>query len=190
MASPFKEGDNPEVWKKIIVQQSRSIGEKAAKRGNEIHDAMESHFKGGEILVTDIPYTCLAIKKIHERFPNYFWVAEASFAHKEGFGGRVDLYGYSPEGDAVIIDFKTKDKTNVKDMVQWDDHCIQLAAYQIGLQLPTNTRRFNLFISTNPATPGLCILRECEKFSKYADIFLALLNLWQKKNQYSPKWEV
>lgn len=186
MASPYAVGIDRDTWKKNIINKSREIGEKAAKRGNEIHDSMEAYFKEGTYDYNE-DYTREAINLILKEFPNYFWIAEASFAHKDGFGGRVDLHGYNSAGDTVIIDFKTKDKTDVKDMSQFDDHCIQLAAYQVGLGLPENTRRFNLFISINPETPGLCRLVECEKFDKYKKIFYALLNLWKCKNNYFPE---
>jgi len=190
IASPFNDEWYVDGWKKHIVNKSREIGSRAAKRGNEIHDAMENHFKvqSNKIKDSDLEYIFHATQLIENTFPDYTFYAEDSFAHEDGFGGRVDLWGEDINNNCVIVDFKTKDKTDVKDMVQYDDHRIQLAAYQVGLQLPRNTRRFNLFISVSPATPGLCKLVECTKFDKYKDIFYALVKLWQAKYEYKPEY--
>ena len=184
---PFTLGEDDEIqWKKAIVRLSKEVGEKAARRGNIIHDSMEKYFRTGEFDGYK-RFTQYAVDVVHQNFPNYTWVPEASFAHKGGFGGRVDLYGYDSEGNYVIVDFKTKDKADIKDMVQYDDHKIQLAAYQEGLQLPSNTRRFNLFISVHDDSPGLCSLIECKQFDKFRDYFYALVKVWQIKNSYIPE---
>jgi len=186
-------GGCPESWKRLVVSKSKKIGEDAAKRGNEIHDLMEKRFQNIILTVNnennDLIIVQAAVDVISEMFPGYLWTTEQSFAHKDGFGGRVDLYGKSPEGSYVVIDFKTKDKTDPKDMVQYDEHKIQLAAYQVGLGLPYNTKRFNLFISVNKATPGLCKLVECKEFDKYKEWFYTLVRMWQLKNGYKPNLE-
>ncbi len=181
-----------EGWKKARSRDSKKIGDDAAKRGNEIHDLMEKSFLPPNVYQvtasdTDLVILAGARKVIDETFPRYHWLPEASFAHPDGFGGRVDLHGQSPDGDWVIIDFKTKDKSDEKDMVQYDDHRIQLAAYQSGLKLPENTRRFNLFISVHRDTPGLCKLVECTEFDRHKEIFYTLMRLWQLKNRYKPE---
>ena len=176
-------------YKRHLINTSKQIGEKAAKRGNEIHDAMEGYFKDTNSetnVVKELDYIEPAIRLIHEAFPYYTWYPEQSFCHESGFGGRIDLWGTDNNGNYVIIDFKTKDKTDLKDFVQYDEHRIQLAAYQLGLRLPTNTRRFNLFISVNEKTPGLCKLVECTEFSRYLGWFSALHRVWVIKNKYDP----
>lgn len=176
-----------------LILQSKQIGEKAAKRGNEIHDAMENYFKNPDSetnVVRELDYIEPAIRIIHETFPDYTWHAEDSFCHVSGFGGRVDLWGVDTNKNYVIIDFKTKDKTDLKDMVQYDEHRIQLAAYQKGLLLPDNTKRFNLFISVNEQTPGLCKLVECTEFERYWNWFEALHRVWCIKNNYNPEVKI
>lgn len=189
IASPFNDDWYIDGWKAHIIKKSREIGDKAAKRGNEIHDAMENYFRmqTNKISNNNLDLIYESTQIIENIFPGYVWYPEDSFSHPDGFGGRVDLWGRHAEtGECVIIDFKTKDKNNVKDIVQYDDHCIQLAAYQIGLNLPGNTRRFNLFISVHAESPGLCKLVECIKFDKYIKIFYTLKTLWQLKNNYFP----
>lgn len=180
---PFYSGLNDSAeYKKYIIGQSKRVAEKAAKRGNEVHDMLESYFTIGHGNHKEIN---VATRLIQETFVNYTWIPEASFAHTDGFGGRVDLYGHDGQGNYVIIDYKTKDKDDIGKIVQYDDHKIQLAAYQVGLKLPSNTRRFNLFISVHEDTLGECKLIECKQFDKFKDLFYALLNVWKLKNNYN-----
>lgn len=175
-----------EEYKKYLIGQSKRVGEEAAAKGNYIHDKLEQWAIDG--FATDVTEDIQqAVDLVHKEFPGYIFYPEQSFAHKDGFGGKVDLWGKNEEGHCVIIDYKTKDKTSLKDMVQFDDHRIQLAAYQRGLQLPENTRRFNLFISVHPDSLGLCKLVECKAFDKHIDLFYALKKLWSLKNNYSPE---
>jgi hypothetical protein len=166
-------------WKKHMIRNMRNKTEIAASRGTEIHNALEQYFISGNICTKDVDYITPAIELIHNTFPNEKWIAEATFANKQvGYAGCVDLHS-----DNIIIDFKTKDKTNTKDMKQYNDHKMQLAAYQGGLGKNIK-RRFNLFISINPNTPGLCKLVECTEFSRYWNMFNLLVKFWQEKNKY------
>lgn len=91
----------------------------------------------------------------------------------------------------IIIDFKTKDKEDINDVEQYDDHKMQLAAYHVGLKMPSNARRFNLFINVNPNLPderkGECKLIECTDFSRNLDMFSCLHKFWCLKNKYKPE---
>ena len=160
------------------------MGEEAAKKGNEVHDLLENYFKDGH---GDYKVINTATRLIKETFVNYEWIPEASFAHRHGFGGRVDLHGHDGKGNYVIIDYKTKDKEDLAKVEQYDDHKIQLAAYQVGLQLPESTRRFNLFISVHEESLGECKLVECKQFDKFRNLFYALMNVYQIKNNYYPQ---
>jgi hypothetical protein len=183
--TPFYHGLwDKEEYKKYLITQSKKVREAAAQRGNEVHDLMENYFKDG---YGNHEETNVATKLIRETFINYEWIPEASFAHTDGFGGRVDLYGHDGKGNYVIIDYKTKDKDEIGKIVQYDDHKIQLAAYQVGLKLPETTRRFNLFISVHKDTLGECKLIECNQFDKFINLFYALLEVWKIKNNYDPK---
>jgi len=186
---PSSLGYAGDKWKKEVLKKYSMQKNKAANRGTEIHGKLDVYYKTGEICKEDKKFITPAIELIADTFPNRKFNSETSFTHKgEGFGGCVDLY--AEEGIPLIIDFKTKDKNNIAEMKQYDDHKIQLAAYQGGLQLPEYTRRFNLFISVNEDTPGECHLIECLQFDKYWEMFLAYLNLWKVKNNYDPTKEI
>ena len=174
-------------WKKAMLMQMRVKGANAAKRGIEIHGKLDQFFSNNctwDVNDPDIDYMVSAVKLIDEQFGLDGWVSEKSFAHESGFAGCVDLH--HPDKH-IIIDFKTKDKADLKGVKQYDDHKIQLAAYQCGLNMPSSTRRFNLFISTNKETPGQCNLVECTEFSRYLGMFSYLHAFWMLKNKYDPR---
>lgn len=172
-------------WKKVMKARMRSVGNAAATRGTEIHNKLDLFFRGaGDYEDVDTPYLLPTIELIAKEFGMDGWKSEQSFADtKNGFAGCVDLYNQEIN---IIIDFKTKDKENLKGVKQYDDHKIQLAAYQLGLNMSEDTKRYNLFISTHSYSPGECLLVECKEYNRYRDFFLALNKVWQIKNNYFP----
>jgi hypothetical protein len=177
-------------WKKLMLRNMRAKSEKAAARGTDIHNKLEKYFTTGEIDKKDKKYLIPVIEIINDTFPNSSWIAEARFTNKKyGYSGCIDLHKVANKNDkAIIIDFKTKDKTNLKDFVQYDEHKMQLAAYQAGIASNSECRRFNLFISVNVDTPGLCQLVECTEYDRYLNMFLSLNTFWQLKNKYDPRF--
>lgn len=181
IAEPF----HPDEWeidryKKYLINASKQVGKDAAAKGNYIHNVLDQYFM--DSTVSDI-IAQQAIDLIHKTFPLYEWHSEMSFAHESGFGGRVDLWGKC-DNDYVIVDFKTKDKEDIKAVKAYDDYKMQLAAYQVGLKLPSDTRRYNLFISTAKGCEGECNLVESDDFKKPWEMFAALLQFWKVKNNY------
>jgi hypothetical protein len=175
-----------DAWRKATLIKMRSKSRKAAERGTEIHGKLESFFSGVEVSMDkDWKYIQPTLLLIEETFGLEGWVAEKSFANTDlGFAGCVDLY--HPDKN-IIIDFKTKDKAELKGVKQYDDHKMQLAAYQLGLGLQKKSRRFNLFISTSSETPGMCSLIECAEFDRFVNMFLHLNEFWRLKNKYDPR---
>lgn len=169
-----------EMFRKVVYAIYKERKSKPSLVGNSVHKSMEHLFKTGEY-DENKHYTSEAYSQVFNEFPGYTWTAEHSFSHPDGFGGCVDLHG-SNGTDYVIIDFKTKDKAELSKSMQFEDYKVQLAGYQIGLELPEHTRRFNQFISVHKDTPGKSLLVECDKFDKYSKIFYAYLNLWKARN--------
>lgn len=206
--SPYHPHEYPDVslWKKQTLTKMRLKSKTAAERGTEIHGFLDEYFKFGSVPTGSIAvptginlgtmemfYNYLpnkvfiepAIQLIDDTFGLEGWVSERSFTNKHlGFAGCIDLY--QPIKN-IIIDFKTKDKEGLKGVKQYEDHKIQLAAYQAGLEMPKNTRRFNLFISTNTTTPGQCLLTECTEFDRFNEMFYHLYRVWCLKNKYDPR---
>lgn len=176
-----------EKYKTLALVAMRKGGKDAAERGTEIHNKLETYYRDGLIDIKDEKYIRPAFTLIEETFGFGGWVSEATFA-AAGFAGCVDLHNPHKH---IIIDFKTKDKEDINDVEQYDDHKMQLAAYQVGLKMPSNTRRFNLFINVNKNLPddrkGECKLVECTNFTRYLDMFACLHKFWNLKNDYFPE---
>jgi hypothetical protein len=118
---------------------------------------------------------------LKSEFNGQGWVAEASFADKLGFGGKVDLH--SRDGQGIIIDFKTKAKDDLDAKLLYFDYCVQLAAYRSGLDMKTATC-YNLIISTT--SPGVLYLHKWDEDSlrKGLRMFKLMLAYWQLDNTY------
>jgi len=109
------------------------------------------------------------------------WESEKTFAHSHGYGGQVDLCS-----DEFVIDFKTKDMSkgaNVKKMV-FDDHGVQLAAYDTGLG-NSGRRIINLYIDVGS---GAVLEWEHKDRERYWNMFKHALELWKLIKKYDPKW--
>lgn len=176
--------DNLDVleWKTDIRVMSRQKGTDAADRGSEIHNALEYYYKTGKVQKDDEHIVVPVIEQMEIMFPGVKWIAEDSFAHPDGFGGKVDMH--SPEG--IVLDFKTK--PSLAKMVAYDDHGMQTAAYTKGLmdrhgwKQPENVRRHNLFIHT--IEPGVMKLTESSGWERDIGMFYSLLKFWQWKNKF------
>ena len=172
--------DQITIWKQQLIVDAKQHAAIAAKKGNEIHDALEDYYspkvKENKMLDFVLPVTEFLNKKF-----GFGFISEKSFSHNNGFGGKVDLHAPN-----LIIDFKTKpDKAFEKGLTQYDNHYMQLAAYRLGLQLP-DAECYNLFISNE--TPGKFKLlpevwnpEEEQKVQKGEKMFLALLQYHQLK---------
>lgn len=167
-------------WRMRIMEESQKISKAAAERGNQLHNALEDYYTKGTVAIDHAEFIEPVIKLIEERFPGVKWIAEKSFAHCQGFGGKVDLH--SPEG--IVLDFKSKDTEDPKKMVAFDSHHMQTAAYAVGLKM-SGADRFNLFISTHKA--GLLGLSESVDFAREWGMFESLMSFWQLKSNYSPR---
>jgi hypothetical protein len=133
-----------EIDEKAYTYQCRSrkgeIGAKAADRGSEIHDVLEQYIKHGsdknhpyvKLLVQELSKIRRAAKAAGYKFPaRTSFIAEGSFFHPRGFGGRTDLVIPCKSEDPskpdllYVCDYKTRDfteddvKTAVEKNKEW-----------------------------------------------------------------------
>jgi hypothetical protein len=130
---PRVDGEPEDAYIARVRDDSKQQAIKAAQEGTRIHDAIEHYWKTGGYVDGYELHTQAAVARIRELFPNVNdWVAEVSFAHPLGFGGKVDLHSPST---GIVVDYKGKDGdfTDGKRLA-YDQHW-QLAAYQVGLGL-------------------------------------------------------
>lgn len=185
LAFPIKDDEDPDQYCKKITAITREKTDIAANRGTDIHNKLESYFLSGKIDQTDEAILVPALNLLAYEFNGQKWIPEASFAHTSGFGGKVDLYSKS----GIIVDFKTKAKDELDKNVIYDDYCIQLAAYRLGLNLP-KAKCYNLIISTTK--PGTLYLHKWseEELIDGLEKFQCMLKLWKLMNKYESGWEV
>jgi len=110
-------------------------------------------------------------------------VAENSFCHVKGYGGKVDLHSKD-----VVIDFKTKDfGPDDKPPRAFPEQIMQLAAYRVGLGLDAHTELANVYVSRSH--PWLVhVVRHKPADALHAEkSFFAILNTWQILKDYTPE---
>jgi hypothetical protein len=108
-------------YKKIILNAVAKEAEKAPKLGSEIHDELEQWFKGG----ADTPPSeriAKTVWTVRDEVGKYDYIAEKSFYHPLGFGGKVDLHStdggvYWSHNDGFDV-FDSKKDSN-RDRVRW-----------------------------------------------------------------------
>jgi hypothetical protein len=86
-----------------------------------------------------------------------------------------------PKG--VVVDIKTKEFGPDDKVAAFDEHGMQLAAYRMGLDMPS-ARCANVFVSRSH--PGLVKIVEWEQddIEKNTQLFTRLLEFWQLKNNH------
>ncbi len=78
-------------YKAEILRNVAAEAAKAPKIGSEIHDELEQWYKAGANTVPS-ERIATAVFAVREQVGKYDYVAEKSFCHALGFGGKVDLH--------------------------------------------------------------------------------------------------
>jgi len=176
-----REVNEPEQeWLKRVMQDSRSTGREAAERGTAIHAIIESYFE--QVYMPVKPAYLDAIDDVlKHHFGNQPWLAEKSFGHPLGFGGKCDLMAkpVNGQGTGYIVDFKTKD-TDLDKVDVYFEHELQLASYREGLNLP-NARCAIVFVNGTTNQVKLVEVEE-SKLQNGWECFQHLLRVYQIKN--------
>ena len=190
-----REGEGDEEFCKRVREEAFEEVEVAKDKGSLVHDAIEQHFKGQDVDPQWMPYVQGVLTELNNIYPDIRdWVAERSFAHPMGFGGRVDLYSPSM---GIVVDFKGKDGDFLDKKKLHYDQYIQLAGYQIGLELPLGDGANIFFSRTHPGI-ATSIVWDHKKIEKGRKIFLSTLETWKaikdydssfKKKESSIKWD-
>jgi len=185
LTMPLRPDEPEDEYIKRIKLDSRKQAIEAAEEGTRIHDAIERDFlRSGSAPKQYWPHIAATRLALAKQFPAVNdWVSEKSFAHPEGFGGKVDLHSPST---GIVVDFKGKDGdfTDGKKLA-YDRHW-QLGAYQYGLGLQNNVGA-NVFVSrTHPGEVSLHVWTQ-DEMVEGRDIFLAALALWKRMKKYSPE---
>lgn len=155
--------------------------EKAADRGTALHAAIEKNLLGR----TFDPQYQDHITGVHRALLPYDidlaqGASEKSFAHKLGFGGKVD---YHDAG--AVIDFKSKAEIKDISKLGYINHYAQLAAYREGLGI-SNARGLSVFVGVNDCKVVVLEWTQAD-LKRGWDFFRHLLGAWKIDNKYYPK---
>lgn len=181
-----RDGETEQEFIERIISDSKEQGRKAADKGTAIHAAIESFYEGKVHSEYPIHVQC-TVNALDAYFGRIGWIAERSFGHELGFAGKCDMH--APESafpGGLVVDVKTKDFTDDKDVVGYDDHLMQLAAYRVGLGIP-NARCANIFVARElheGKVPCKIIEWSEEDLQRGFEMFVRLLQFWQLKNKY------
>lgn len=180
---PRNVDEDDDTYLARVLTDSREQAKAAAEEGTRIHDAIEQSFASKYVPEAYAPHVEAVSGSIRDLFPSVDdWVSERSFAHADGFGGKVDLHSPST---GIVIDFKGKDGDfSDGKKLAYDQH-YQLAAYQHGLGLPRNAC-CNLFVSrTHPGRVAHHVWT-IDDVESALGIFLDALSLWKRIKRYDP----
>lgn len=171
-----------EAWNRSIVEKASEIGSTTAAIGTAIHANIEEYYLTGEILSPEYETHVMNVDMALENYYPGGFVAERSFSHPLGFGGKVDLSVQSDEiPRGIVFDFKSKDfdeDKKPKDLA-WPEMAIQLDAYRNGLEMPS-AQMVSIFIDRET---GIVKTFDWEEGS-YFEQFKCLLKYWQLSKGY------
>lgn len=185
-AMSLKQGDwetDDAYIARCVVEASKPAKE-AADLGGLIHDAIECSFKGEPYPEQFVKHVEAARGELFRLFPGVTdWVAEKSFSHSDGFGGKVDLHSPST---GIVADWKTK-SGDLSGRLAYD-HNIQIGGYRRGLNLPRGERGANIFVSRD--MPGMAVghVWSPDDVDNGEEIFLQALRLWKTIKKYESGW--
>lgn len=183
---PRGDGELEKDWLIRVKQDSKEQARKAAERGTAIHAAIQGSYEDETPDPDFWPFVKAAsdaVKGWQDDPELNGWLAEQSFSHSMGFGGKCDLscYGY-------VLDFKTKEFGPEDKLQAWDEHAMQLAAYRAGLE-NDEARCAICYVSTT--NPGLARLIEIPENNLVRGwkCFYSLLQFWKAKNGFESAFE-
>lgn len=177
-----------EEWGKAVVEKSSEIASNTASIGTAIHANIEQYYIDGTILSPEYETHVRNVEKFLKSYYPGGFIAERSFGHPLGYGGKVDLSVQSDEiPRGIVFDFKSKDfkeDTPIKKLC-WPEQALQLDAYRNGLLMP-EAQMISIYIDR---TTGIVKTYEWEKGS-YFEQFKCLLKYWQLSKGYDSSFEM
>ena len=159
----------------------------AAERGTLIHDTCEKLMCGLEIQIKEL-FTKKADQKVIVGFTKWFDEFKPTYeqtdiervvASELGYAGTMDLFCHI-DGEPVIVDFKTSGGV-------YDEHKLQLTAYQQALYEMTGVKAKRMVVHLTPRTKaGYSVYgedkMEISKKPLTVDDFMCVMNMYKMLN--------
>ena len=170
-----------------IKEDAKAQAKKAAERGTLIHAWVQKGFEGK---YEPVRQTMIDLEDERLKFYDSArktldaecgcqnsWICEKSFA-TERYGGKCDLHN-----DLYLIDIKTTDK-DLATIKTWDEHAMQLAAYDYGLDwdVPLRHRKCGILYIHKDTAESRLLWIESKELEKGWKMFSALLDYWYAKS--------
>ncbi len=181
---PRIDNEPEDAYLSRILSDGGQQAKAAAEEGTRIHDAIECAYKDQPVIDFYGPHVAAVKAEIGRLFPGVTdWVAEAYFAHPDGFGGKIDLHSPST---GITIDYKGKegDFSDGKKLAY--DQNEQLGAYQHGIGFKPAPGA-NIFVSRTHPGKVCGHVWTPEEMAQGRDIFLATLAVWKLRRGYDPR---
>ena len=171
LTMPLIAGESEQDYIKRLREDAKAQAKAAAEKGTEIHGLIEKGFRN----------ELVELNKYYESVRNTIilecgvqeWSTEKSFANSLGYGGKVDLHNAE-----YLIDFKGTDKP-LESLKLWDDHYLQLAAYDAGL-VPAGRKCGICYVHRETAESRLIWIDEKELMKGWK-CFISLLDFYYNK---------
>jgi len=185
---PRIDGEPEPAFLDRVEADSRQQAKDAANEGTNVHDALELRFTGQAYPTQYARHVAGVEAELHRMFPDvHDWIAERSFAHPSGYGGKTDLHSPST---GIVVDFKGKDGDfSDGKKLAYDELTFQLGAYQDGLRLP-RAACGNIFFSRTHPGKAVGHVWKPDQVAKGAAVFHAALGLWKALKGFDPAFEV
>jgi len=172
---PRMDSESEPDWISRVWTDSQEQAKKAAKRGTEVHAAVEAHYAGQDYDSRLTSWVDSITQTVEREFGKPDWKPEKSFASALGYGGKVDLHSAH-----AVIDFKGKEGPREK-WKTYDEHAMQLAAYAHGLGIGEATCGIVFFDRMEPYSELHVI--STDDLTRGREMFLLLLQFWKAKNR-------
>lgn len=173
---PRKPGETELSWLARVKQDAEAQARNARERGTLIHAAIQGHYQGEPPDESLFDHVKVVSRVIDEKCGTALpWIAEQSFSHPAGFGGKVDLHC-----PGWIVDVKGTEAISA-GMKTWDEHALQLAAYRKGLNLP-EARCGIVYVERLLPVALFVEVPEVDLVRGWG-MFVGLLDYWKSKNR-------
>lgn len=175
LTMPRRDGESDAAFCDRILEEGKEAARIAAERGTALHTAIEKALQGNPQTEWD--------EHVQEVFSQLALIgidvscgtSERSFAHPDGYGGRIDL-----SSDTFLLDFKSKERIEDGKDYTYEEHIIQLASYSHGIGSKPR-RLLNVFVGVEDRR---VLIHEWSQ--KEAEIalkkFYLLLEYWKLRN--------
>ena len=185
--------ESAEYYAKRIVSQSMESTDEAANFGTEVHDAIEKWFTSKEQPPEELEtYVRPVISWFAEKGLKFVEAERRVVNLKEGYAGMTDLVARGKNGQAAIIDWKTRKTWPGKKVKPYDWQPEQIAAYAAAYWGEAAVEEgivygANVYISSTE--PGRLEVSSYtpEQIRASYEVFRTVCALWRWMKKYDPR---